>query len=142
MANYDAIIRTNYFSVTDEERFRAIMDCVVVGSDVDVFEETDDNGKKLFGFGCYGSIYGVADTEEDEVDLDDLDSLFSALQEVIDPNDAIIVTEIGNEKLRYLVAVSTVITKTEIQSVDAQNAALELVRKLLDNPDYQTQMQY
>ena len=67
MANYYATIRTNYFSVTDERKFRGIIDSCCSEDTVHLFEETTPDGKKQFGFGCCGYISGIpAGEDEDE----------------------------------------------------------------------------
>ena len=140
MANYYAFIRSNYFSVTDETRFREII-ASCLGSDeaIRIFESSDGSGK--FGFGCYGSISGVPDDEDDPDDYD-VDAFYEALQEVLVEGDAIIITEIGYEKLRYLIGVCTIITKREIQFVNLSDRAVALACEMLGNADFQTQMDY
>ena len=143
MANYNAVIRTNYFSVADEARFREIMaSCVGTEEAVMIFEP--ENGSKKFGFGCYGTIYGIPPDSEDGDDDEDADlgTFYDALQSVLADGDAIIITEIGWEKMRYLVGVCTVITKREIQCIDVCKKAVELAGELLGDNGFTTQMDY
>ena len=142
MANYYATIRTNYFSVKDENAFRELFQSVIAAEDeVHLFEELQSDGSMKFGFGCYGTISGVC-TDSDDEDNPDWDRFMEALQKLVCEDDAIIITEVGNEKLRYVGGISTVITSTEIRCVDIQAEALKVAQKLLSNPKYQTQMDY
>jgi len=142
MANYYATIRTNYFSVKDENAFRELMQSVNAEDEVHVFEQPQSDGSKKYGFGCYGSIYGIP-VEPDGNDLDGgMDRFLDALQNLVYEDDAIIITEAGNEKLRYVIGFSTVITSKEIQGVSIPDKALYLAQELLGNKNYQTQMDY
>ncbi|MDR1558700.1 MAG: hypothetical protein LBS84_03185 [Clostridiales bacterium] len=143
MANYVAFIRTNYFAVTDEAEFRKIIASVSAEDEVSVFKQPQPDGTVKYGFGLYGSIYGLPDNEDPDGDEDPSMSAFeSALQEVLVPGDAILMTEIGYEKLRYLTAFCGIITKDTIQYTDLRDSALTLAKELLSNPDFQTQMEY
>lgn len=140
MANYYATIRTNYFSVTDEAKYREIIESCIAEDTLHIFEESTTDGKKMFGFGCYGYINGIPAVEDE--DETDLDAFYYALQSVLSEDDAIIITEVGNEKLRYLVGLCTVITNTDIQSIDVCCKAVELARIMLENPEFTTRMEY
>lgn len=142
MANYYATIRTNYFSVKDEVKFREIVDSCSAEDTVHLFEVEQPNGSKLFGFGCYGSIYGIPPGEDEDDDDNNLDAFYDALQEVLPEDEAIIITEIGNEKLRYLIGCCTVITHNGIQFIDVRDKAVGLARTMLQNDAYQTKMDY
>ena len=140
MANYCAVIRTNYFSVTDETRFREIMaSCVGDEEDTEVFESEDGSDK--FGFGCFGTISGIPE-DTDDPDSADLGAFYDALQSVLAEGDAIIITEIGYEKLRYLIGVCTVITKRDIRYIDVRQKAVELAMEMLGDNGFTTQMDY
>lgn len=142
MANYYATIRTNYFSVKDEAKFREAVNSCNAEEELHIFEETRPDGSKIFGFGCYGSIYGIPPGEDEDDDENDLDAFYDALQELLPENDAIIITEIGHEKMRYLIGCCTIITRNEIQFVDVRNRAVDLARAMLKNDAFQTQMDY
>lgn len=69
MANYQCAVRTNYFHVKDEAAFKKLMANVVCSEDyVEVWEREDENGNKIFGFGCYSSINGLPTQMECEGD--------------------------------------------------------------------------
>jgi hypothetical protein len=140
MANYYAIIRTNYFGVTDEAKFREIVDSCRAEDTIHIFGADDGSGK--IGFGCSGSIYGIPASEDEDDMEDDLDAFYDALQSVLAEGDAIIITEIGYEKLRYLIGYCSIITKDDIQSIDVRSKAIELARVMLNNPEFTTEMDY
>ena len=77
MANYCCTIRTNYFHVKDEEKFRALMDRAYGCEDsIELWKERDANGNTVFGFGVYGGISGLRNAgadEDDDYDDDDDD---------------------------------------------------------------------
>jgi hypothetical protein len=140
MANYYATIRTNYFSVTDEEKFRRIIGSCSAEDDILIFDSEDGTGK--VGFACMGSIYGIPPTEDEDDTESDLDAFYDALQAIIAEDDAIIITEVGYEKLRCLIGHCTVITWNEIQYIDVRNKAVELAGTLLNNKSFSTRMDY
>lgn len=143
MANYYATIRTNYFSVKEESAFRKLMDSVCTEDEIYVFESPQSDGSTKFGFGCYGAINGIWVETDDEFYCDEgIDSFFGQLQQLVCADDAIIITEIGNEKLRYVVGFCTVITSKEIRSISISEAAICAAKELLRNQDFQTQMDY
>lgn len=142
MANYYATIRTNYFTVKDENKFREAINSCSAEDELHIFEVKRPDGNKLFGFGCYGSIYGIPPREDEDDDENHLGAFYDALQEVLPEDDAIIITEVGNEKLRYLIGCCTIITHNEIQFVDVWDKAIDLARTMLKNDAFQTQMDY
>lgn len=142
MANYYATIRTNYFSVKDETAFRELIEAISAEDEVHLFEKPQSDGSIKFGFGCYGNIYGLPAENEEDACEDDMDCFYDALQQMVCDDDAIIITEIGSEKLRYLVGTSTVITHSEINYMDLCHSSLELAEKMLGNSSFQTQMDY
>ena len=145
MADYNAVCRTNYFRVTDEARLRDLIARCVSGEviGVQLFQSKAD--KELFAFGCYSGLPSLtceACGEQDGYNCDSCQVLCRELQKIVAGDDAIIITEVGNDKLRYLSASSLIITKKEIQVVQLDNAAQEAAGVMLNNPSYYTQMEY
>ena len=134
MANYCSTTRTNYFHVKDPDKFRALMEDVV---GVELWDETDDAGQPVFAFGSYGRIEGT-----DPYDDDAYDKFITALQEHVADDDAVIIIEVGNEKLRYLVGLALVVTSKGCDNVDLNGEAIELARKMLSNKKYDTILSY
>lgn len=121
MANYNSYSRTNYFHVTNEARFREIVALITCEDNVVIWEGPDNT----FGFGAYGSVDMYYDEEADEyIDIAPL------LQEIIPDNEAIIIHEIGYEKLRYLVSVATIITNKSIEYVNMEDQIANTVSKM------------
>lgn len=143
MANYYCTIRTNYFHVKDEEKFRALMDRVYgTEDDVKLFESHDENGNPVFGFGTYGAIAGVRDSKYEEDDETSYDEFLDGLQECVADDDAVIILESGNEKLRYVIGTATIITSSDYGSLDMTFLASEKAAEMLGNPNWQTRCEY
>jgi len=154
MADYYAKARTNYFSVTDKDKFHKLMGmCAGDEYRVEVFSDkpVDDDSVK-FGFYCDGSILGLPAPYEDEEpeDLDyvacddehDLDLFYKFLQKLVAKDDAIIITEVGSQKMCYLFGESVIITQSEISVINVQDMAMAEARRMLDNAEYTTQIDY
>lgn len=131
MASYVCAIRTNYFRVTEEEKFRNLIDEFLSGS-CEVFTRTDVNSNKLVGFGSDENI----NWPEDDT------GFVSGLQECLAEDDSIIVLEVGHEKLRYLIGAATIITRSSIETIDLTSLAISKAAEMLGNPDYTTCCEY
>lgn len=146
MANYCCAIRTNYFHVKDEEKFRDLMSRVYGSEDsVDLWEEKDLDGKPVFGFGVYGGIAGLRNAQEDEDDdasESSYDEFIDGLQACVADDDAIIIMEAGNEKLRYVIGSATIITSEDYSHIDVMGAAVYRAAKMLGNMEWQTKCSY
>lgn len=142
MANYCCAIRTNYFRVKDPEKFRDFISRVYGCEDsVELWEETDKYGNKVFGFGCYGGIGGLRG-DDDEYDDSCYDDFIDGLKEHVADDDAIIILECGNEKLRYLVGCAEIITSKSYDYLDIAGAATKRAAELLNNTDWLTKITY
>lgn len=64
------------------------------------------------------------------------------VSEVVIPDDAIIITEIGYEKLCYLTASAVVIARTEVEFAELRSDALETARRLLGKSEFNPCMEY
>lgn len=147
MANYYATSRTNYFRVTDEEKYNELFKNLVgLESEICDFTFTkEENGITLHGFGSYGPIsYRVPNSNTDEYDDEDydFDQFLAELQAILPENEAFIYMEAGNEKLRYITGFSVVVTKNDIESVEICDEALKVAKRLLKKEDFETQMEY
>lgn len=147
MANYEAVSRTNYFRVSDEEKYNELFKNLV-GNEDEVYDFTKtENGVTLHAFGSYGSIDYKKPTqnnsEEDDEDYDyDFDGFLAELQKILPDDEAFIYTECGHEKLRYIGGFSVVVTKDNIDSISMRNGALEIAKRLLNDEKFDTQMEY
>lgn len=150
MANYYGNTRTNYFHVKNPDAFRDFMKTVGASEDnVHLWEETDRNGEPIFAFGCYGTILGVATDGTDGVEdygddgeYYDFEEFVFQLSEHVAPNDAVIVIEVGNEKLRYLVGSALIVTDDQYEFLDLNTMAAECAAQMLGNSDWKTRMDY
>ena len=144
MADYCCTIRTNYFHVKDDENFRALMNRVYGCEDsVELWEEKDEDGKTVFGFGVYGGISGLRDSDDDDID-DDLsyDIFIDKLQASVADDDAIIILESGNEKMRYVIGSATIITNSGYNHMDITDLAAKKAAEMLHNPSWKTRCEY
>lgn len=146
MANYCCTIRTNYFHVNDEKKFRELMDRVYGSEDtVELWESKDKDGNTVFGFGVYGGIAGVKNAKEDydeDVDETAFDEFVGGLQECVAKDDAVIILESGNEKMRYVVGSATIITNDGYEYLDITSIASKRAAEMLKNPDWKTRCDY
>lgn len=138
MANYNSTYRTNYFKVTDEEEYQKLFEKVKsCAEDLADFSRTED-GETLHGFGGYGSI-DYCDENEEYLGID---SFFDELSKILPDNEAVIYTEVGNEKLNYLAAYSIVATNEDVKIVDLRECAKDKAKEMLNDKDYETQLEY
>ena len=136
MANYYEMPRTNYFKITDSDKFKEI--CEEITSESGVEFDVTEKDEKLYG--CISSESIIMLNDEDE--SANIERFYEKLQTVLEEDDAIIFTSIGHEKLRYLVGMITVITKDDIQYINLEDKAMELARTMLKNPEWNTVNSY
>ena len=64
MSNCICTVRSNYFHVKDPASFRDFMSRVYGSEDrISLWQEQDEEGRPVFGFGSYGAIAGVKNAE-------------------------------------------------------------------------------
>lgn len=141
MANYHCAIRTNYFHVKDSELFRQFMSCVY-GADgsIELWEEKDADGQATFAFGANGGISGLRDALD--VDEAGYDVFIRGLQQHIREDDAVIILEVGREKLCYLVDSAEIITCNGLEQLDISDLAQHHAAIMLGNPNWETSLDY
>lgn len=143
MANYECTVRTNYFHVKDEEAFRKLVERIVSDDRIWLFEENDSDGKKLFGFGSYGSLDGIRkDNEENDDEYDEEEVLYQKLQSCVAEDDAVIILAAGNENLRYVTGDAVCITHDKIEYLDLTRLAMAKAAEMLNDPLYSTVCEY
>lgn len=81
--------------------------------------------------------------EESDVILDDdcMLEFYQELQKILPDQEAMILMEAGNEKLRYVVGLATIVTNKEIRFVNMEDVALKTVKSMIGE-DFTTQMDY
>lgn len=144
MANYICKIRTNYFRVKDPDAFRNFMGMVYgAEGNVELWESRDGNGVVQFGFGADSGIAGLRSGEEnDDLDESSYDAFIEGLQLHVEDDDAVIILEIGSERLRYVVGSATIITKQHCEYLSISDIAKERAAQLLENPQWETVCEY
>lgn len=140
MANYDCMTRTNYFRVTDEKWYKELFERLENPEGDKVYDfSKEENGTTWHGFGTYGEItYYDPNSKE----MTDMDTFFEEMTKILPDDDALILTEIGHEKLRYLSAYSTVVTHKGVEWLSLSDTSKELAGKILGNPKWTTNMCY
>lgn len=142
MANYNCVIRTNYFHVKDETAFQNMMETVRGRKDrIKLFEAKDESGSTVFGFGVYGGITGICNTSDEDTD-DAYDRFVESLKACIADDDAIIILEVGHEKMKYVVGTATIITSEGYEDIDLTFLALTKAADMLKNPEWETKCEY
>jgi len=150
MADYYGKTRTNYFSVTDLEKFKQIIESCGATDEIKIFDGKQEDGSIKYGFYCEGNIHGLPDRDDDDntedFDDDDCDynygSFCEALQQILPEGDVIIITETGSLKMCYLTGYCYVITRNEYKCINLTDEAIKLARILLKNPVFTTEMDY
>ena len=138
MANYISTVRTNYFRVTDEERYKELVKNFTCDTD-DVYHHTKNKDGKIFHmFGAYGTIEYVSDDNE----LCCLSDVFyPELQKILPEGEAFILQEAGHEKLCYVEGRAEIVTKDTVKYVDLAWAVMEKAKELLGK-DFETELDY
>lgn len=147
MADYTCSVRTNYFRVTDEEKYKEIFSQLFGGNEEKVFDLTKEkNGKIYHGFGAYESVGCKLQDCDPEYCIfygyQCFSSFLSDLQKILPEDEAFIYTEIGNEELDYLNAYSIVLTKDNSSMVDLRRSAIMKAREMLGNEDFSTETSF
>lgn len=132
MGNYSGVLRTNYFRVFDEDQFEDLMDKVEVDDarGLEVTSVLDKDGERLYRFGGYGAIIGIPDASGNFGD-DAYDNFLQALQNYVAVDDAIIIMEIGHEKLNDVYASATIVTCDDTDFIDLQDISATRAADLL-----------
>ena len=159
MANYYSASRTNYFRVTDEVKYAALIERLTVGEgELYDFTKTDENGVIWHGFGAYDTIdylnpaYDEFGDDEDEFDEDafdeedyedyDLDAFLKELATILPDGEAFILFNAGHEKLRYISGSAIIVTNKGIDSVGLEEMAVAKAADLLGVSIFSTRCTY
>lgn len=150
MATPMTTTRTNYFKVTDKEKFMDIMGRVYpVEGEIEIWQKENDS--KQVAFGCYDSIIGfmkeippkAPDLEpEREIYEESYNDFTKALQSVIEDGDACIIMSAGHCKLQSVYADATIITSKEIEIVSLHEMVKDTACDMLKNREYDPQFDY
>ena len=142
MANYNTKTRTNYFTVTDEDRYTELFGMLHSEDYIEDFTETKDE-KILHGFGSYGDIdcypYGY---EEDGDNESDYDYFLKEIQKILPENEVFAITTIGNEKLCCVDAFVCMVSKDDIKSMDTNTWIEQTAKEMTHIPEFTTKYTY
>lgn len=137
MADYIAVGRTNYFRVTDNARYEELFANISANNGKWDYSKKGTDGTI---YHCFAVEGGLDWREPDEYDSN-LDYFIDELQKILPSDEAIIYTEAGHEKHRYVTGFSLVITPESIDWIQLPETALFKAREYL-GPDFVTQMDY
>lgn len=130
------VVRTNYFRVKDADVFREFIERVICDEDtLELWEKPGPGGETLFAFGAYGRIIGILDDNGDFKDDGDTayEDFLMGLQECVADGEAVIMMNIGHEKLREVFAEAVVITSDDTDYIDLCDAATDLATSMLED---------
>ena len=127
--------RTNYFRVTDEEKYKELFNHLCGEDNIHDFSK-EKNGILYHGFGSYGNIDYIDENEEY-----DFNAFLDELQKILPEDEAFMYFESGYEKLRYVTGFSIVVTKKEIVYESIGNWAISKAKELLGNT-FETEIEY
>jgi len=141
MANYESKCRTNYFAITDKEKFANIIKNLSGDGEIAFYEHDTDKGKYMFY--CDGVLNGYKITpDENDGSNKAVAKMIAELQQILPDGEAIILIESGSEKVNLISCVATIITNTDVQYINLSEAAIAKASEMLGNPDYTTEMEY
>ena len=140
MANYDAVTRTNYFRVTDEEEYARILSRFCSEDEIYDFSEKKEDGTFLHGFGTYGSLYYYPGEEEDEDP--DIGQFFLDIQKILPDDEVFVLMEAGHEKLRYVVGAVDIVTSKEHRWLNLKEFAVVSAKEMLGDKFRGTDLEY
>ena len=143
MANYYGKTRTNYFKVTDAEALCELSNIVCGDEDsVHLGIENAPGEEKRYMLWCEGTILGIPDGDDEE-DCDyNYDEFVRRLQKILPDGEAVIITEVGSEKMRYLVGEVVVITNEGVCKNNLNAIGKKIAREMLNNPHWETKNWY
>lgn len=131
MANYECASRTNYFRVTDEEKYQELFGKFTDNIVQDFSKEID--GIIYHGFGAYDSVEYCLEC--------DFNVFIKELRKILPEDEAFILFESGNEKLRYVTGVAYVCTRHNEKCFDLNTLAVQHAKNILGD-DFQTETCY
>lgn len=137
MTEYKALTRTNYFRVIDAAAFAdCLKNCRTYNNHPVVPMQYMDHGVPYYGFYCEDHLLGLIPNGY----IDPHIILFwETLQQLVAKDDAIIISEIGHEGTNYLDSSVVVIAKSAIEIHNLNDIGRNTAKKLLNNPNWETQ---
>ena len=141
MANYCCTVRSSYFYVTDEEKYKELMKHIITCEDsLECWDEKKKDGRIAHAFGCYDQILGYIDYPEAWGDYEnhvdpDYDYFLQKLSEIIAPDSACVIMQAGNEKLRYVDGFVDVVMHNKVKCEGLESIARDILEENDIPPD-------
>lgn len=138
--DYVSKARTNYFRVTDEKRYEELLGKYMDEDGIGIVGDFTDCSReeKWHCFGVDGNVDAIDDAGESA-----LERFMNGISEIVHPEDAFVIKEVGAEGFRYLCAFAAIVTRdSDPRFVDFDSTIISTVRELVDNPDYSIEMEY
>ena len=140
MANYCCAVRSSYFYVTDEEKYKELMKHIITCEDSIECWDKEKDGRIAHAFGCYDQILGYIDDPEAWEDYEnhvdpDYDYFLQKLSEIIAPGSACVIFQAGNEKLRYVDGFVDVVMHNEAKCESLESIARDILKENDISPD-------
>lgn len=140
MANWYGATRTNYFQVTNEERYQELFKRLSCEEPVEDFSKMIDD-EIWHGFGAYGEIFFLNE-DLDEDDPLEYDAFVSAIGRILAHDSVFVTTCVGNEKLRYLTGVCWMVFPNGRIIVEDLSNFAHLNAERFFGPEYNLMLDY
>ena len=129
MANFEEKVTSNFFKVKDSKLFINEIE----EKQIECFFEQKHDDNERFAVVSYD---GLITTDENDEDFE-YDDFIKLIQNHICDDEIVVVKSIGNEKLRYLTADVSIVSKEKIEYIDfKQIIKNKLINEYnLDNKD-------
>lgn len=110
MANFEEKVTSNFFKVKDSKLFINEIE----EKQIECFFERKYNDNERFAIVSYGSLI----TEDENGEDFEYDDFIKLIQNHIYDDEIVVIKSIGNEKLRYLTADATIVSKEKVEYID------------------------
>ena len=144
MSNYKAYVKTNYFKVKDEKKFKKIINSIECQEVKVKYFEKEINFEKYYAFRANSEILGICNCFNNNSEYIhkctySYKNMIKLLQGVVSEDDAIILLEIGNEDTEIIDAYSTVITSNSVKNINLWELSIDKSKEMLKNERYTTE---
>lgn len=141
MSKLNTTLKSNYFRVKNNacaKELKHIVSSVLAYDDIRIFSRVEGKNQ-TYAIGCTRNVLGIYNKDKGHPDMG---TLYRKLQEIVAPDDCIILFETGNDGLDYVTSSFTCITANNIKYVDMEKLAVKTAANMLSNPEYGTECSY
>ena len=110
MANFEEKVTSNFFKVKDSKLFINEIE----EKQIECFFERKYNDDEKFAIVSYDGLMTVDENGEDF----EYDDFIKLIQNHIYDDEIVVIKSIGNEKLRYLTADATIVSKEKVEYIE------------------------